>query len=46
MIEDRKKEAVIVTRGNESCRIFKDDIYYIEVDNHSFVNAIGRLLLI
>ncbi len=37
MIEDRKKEAVIVTRGNESWRIFKDDIYYIEVDNHHII---------
>ncbi|MCH5263261.1 MAG: response regulator transcription factor [Lachnospiraceae bacterium] len=34
MIENRKKEAIIVTRGDESRRIFKDDIYYIEVDNH------------
>ncbi len=37
MIEDRKKEAVIVTRGDESRRIFKDDIYYIEVDNHHII---------
>lgn len=37
MIEDRKKEAVIVTRGDESRRVFKDDIYYIEVDNHHII---------
>lgn len=37
MIEDRKQEAVIVTRGDESRRIFKDDIYYIEVDNHHII---------
>lgn len=37
MIEDRKKEAVIVTRGDESRRIFKADIYYIEVDNHHII---------
>ena len=32
MIEDRKREAVIVTRGDESRRIYKDDICYIEVE--------------
>ena len=37
MIEDRKREAVIVTRGDESRRIFKDDICYIEVDNHHII---------
>lgn len=37
MIEDRKREAVIVKRGDESSRIFKDDIYYIEVDNHHII---------
>lgn len=37
MIEDRKREAIIVTRGDESRRIFKDDIYYIEVDNHHII---------
>lgn len=37
IIEDRKREAVIVKRGDESCRIFKDDIYYIEVDNHHII---------
>lgn len=37
MIKDRKKEAIIVTRGDESRRIFKDDIYYIEVDNHHII---------
>ena len=37
MMEDRKREAVIVKRGDESCRIFKDDIYYIEVDNHYII---------
>lgn len=37
MIEDRKREAVIVTRGDESRRIYKDDICYIEVDNHHII---------
>lgn len=37
MIEDRRREAVIITRGDESRRIFKDDIYYIEVDNHHII---------
>ena len=37
MIEDRKREAVIVTRGDESRRIFKDDICSIEVDNHHII---------
>lgn len=37
MIEDRKKEAIIIKRGDESCRIFKDDIYYIEADNHHII---------
>ena len=37
MIDDRKREVIIVTRGNESSRIYKDDIYYIEVDNHHII---------
>lgn len=37
MLVERKKEAVIVTRGDESRRIFMDDIYYIEVDNHYII---------
>lgn len=37
VIEERKREAVIVTRGDESRRIFKEDIYYIEVDNHHVI---------
>lgn len=37
MIEDRKREAVIITQGDESRRIFKDDIYYIEVENHHII---------
>lgn len=37
MIEGRKREAVIVTQGDESRRIFKDDIYFIEVDNHHII---------
>lgn len=37
MNEDRKREAVIVTRGDESRRIYKDDICYIEVDNHHII---------
>lgn len=37
MIEERKREAVIVTQGDESRRIFKDEIYYIEVDNHHII---------
>lgn len=37
MLVERKKEAVIVTRGDESRRVFMDDIYYIEVDNHHII---------
>lgn len=37
MIRERKRETVIVTKGDESRRIFKDDIYYIEVDNHHII---------
>ena len=37
MMEERKRDAVIVTQGDESRRIFKDDIYYIEVDNHHII---------
>ena len=37
MMEERKRDAVIVTQGDESRRIFKDDIYYIEVDNHHVI---------
>lgn len=37
VIEERKREAVIVTRGDESRRVFKEDIYYIEVDNHHVI---------
>ncbi|MDE6641648.1 MAG: LytTR family DNA-binding domain-containing protein [Acetatifactor sp.] len=37
MIEDRKREAVIITQGDDSRRIFKDDIYYIEVENHHII---------
>lgn len=37
MMEERKREAVIVTQGDESRRIFKDDIYFIEVDNHHII---------
>lgn len=37
MIKDRKKEAIIVTQSDESRRVFKDDIYYIEVDNHHII---------
>ena len=37
MLAERKKEAVIVTKGDESRRIFTEDIYYIEVDNHHII---------
>ena len=37
MLETRKKEAIIVTQGDKSRRIFMDDIYYIEVDNHHII---------
>lgn len=37
MIEDRKREAVIITQGDDSRRIFKDEIYYIEVENHHII---------
>ena len=37
MLEVRKKEAIIVTQGDKSRRIFMDDIYYIEVDNHHII---------
>lgn len=37
MMRERKREAVIVTKGDESRRVFKDDIYYIEVDNHHII---------
>lgn len=37
MMEERRREAVIVTRGDESRRVFKDEIYYIEVDNHHII---------
>lgn len=36
-MEKGKREAIIVTQGDESRRIFKDDIYYIEVDNHYII---------
>ena len=37
MFAERKREAVIVTKGDESRRIFMADIYYIEVDNHHII---------
>lgn len=37
MIGERKRETIIVTRGDESRRVFKDEIYYIEVDNHHII---------
>ena len=37
MLENRKKEAIIVTQSDKSRRIFMDDIYYIEVDNHHII---------
>lgn len=37
MVEHKKREAVVITRGDESRRIFKEDIYYIEVDNHHII---------
>ena len=37
MLVERKRETVIVTRGDETRRIFLDDIYYIEVDNHYII---------
>ena len=37
MLEIRKKEAIIVTQGDKSRRVFMDDIYYIEVDNHHII---------
>ena len=37
MLEVRKKEAIIVTQGDKSRRVFMDDIYYIEVDNHHII---------
>ena len=37
ILEDRKKEAIVVTQGDMSRRIFMDDIYYIEVDNHHVI---------
>ena len=37
MLEVRKKEAIIVTQSDKSRRIFMDDIYYIEVDNHHII---------
>lgn len=37
MIGERKRETIIVTRGDESRRVFKDEIFYIEVDNHHII---------
>lgn len=37
LVEENRRDAVIVTCGDESRRIFKNDIYYIEVDNHYIV---------
>ncbi len=37
MVKERKRETVIITSGDESRRIFKDEIYYIEVDNHHII---------
>lgn len=37
MLRDRKKDAIIVTQGDESRRIFQEDICYIEVDNHHII---------
>ncbi|MCH5268994.1 MAG: LytTR family transcriptional regulator DNA-binding domain-containing protein, partial [Lachnospiraceae bacterium] len=37
MLEVRKKEAIIVTQSDKSRRVFMDDIYYIEVDNHHII---------
>lgn len=34
MLEESKKEAVVVSYNDEARRIYKNDIYYIEVDNH------------
>ena len=37
MLRQRKRETVIVARGDESRRIFMDEIYYIEGDNHHII---------
>lgn len=37
MLQDRKRDAIIVTQGDESRRIFREDIYYIEMDNHHII---------
>ena len=37
LMEERMSDAVIVTRGDESRRVFKNAIYYIEVDNHHII---------
>ena len=37
MLEIRKKEAIVVTQSDKSRRVFMDDIYYIEVDNHHII---------
>ena len=37
LIEENKKNAIIITYNDELCRIFKNDIYYIETDNHHII---------
>lgn len=37
LLEENKRDAVIVTYNDESRRILKNEIYYVEVDNHHII---------
>lgn len=37
MLEESKKDAIVISCSDEARRIYKNDIYYIEVDNHHII---------
>ena len=37
MLDEKKKEAVIVSYNDESRRIYKNDIFYVEVNDHQII---------
>lgn len=37
MLEDNKKNAIVISYNDEARRIYKNDIYYVEVDNHHII---------
>ena len=37
IMEETRKDAIIITTNDESLRVYKREIYYVEVDNHHII---------